>query len=205
VGSKDGQLLLGFFGFLSKSKGVETLLRAVRLLLNEGREVRLVLIGAASGLISQSDQSDAAECLALIRQFQLDSSLETTGYLIPSEVSAHLLACDVLALPYDDGASFRRGSLLAAFEHGRPVVTTSPALGADGDGVRRLVAGEHFMAVPPREPRALADAISDLSNDAALRRRLGAAGKELAERCSWPAIARETMSLYREVLSGLWS
>lgn len=194
------ELLIGFFGFLSESKGAPDLLRALRILLDQGRDVRLVLVGASAGDSNPSGRSDEAEMMALVRQLGLESSIERTGYLPPAAVSANLLACDLLALPYSDGASFRRGSLLAGFEHGRPIVTTTPLPAARGVPPRLLEPGRQFLAVAPGNPSALAAGIARLADDPDLAARLGASARELAQFCAWPAIAQETVETYQ----GCW-
>ena len=199
LGAEVGDLLIGYFGFLSSGKGAATVLRALRLLLDEGRSVRLVLIGATSGASNPTDRLDEADAYALAEQLGLGPRVRSSGYVAPTEVSALLLACDLVALPYEDGASLRRGSLLAAFEHGRPIVTTTPAPGARGSGPRSLVPERHFLAVPPNDPAALARAITRLADDPALAARLGSEAKKLAELCSWESIAAETAELYAEV------
>src|SRR4029078_5475910 len=98
----------------------------------------------------------------------LEPLVRLTGPLPPSAVSAYLQACDAIALPSDEGASFRRGSLLAALEHGCAVVTTPPVPAAEGYGARRLVPGSQFLAVPAGAPAALAAAIQRLERDRAL-------------------------------------
>jgi glycosyltransferase involved in cell wall biosynthesis len=51
-------------------------------------------------------------------------------------------------------------------------------------GVPELVVdGETGLLVPPGDPEAMATALGRLLADAGLRRRLGAAGRERAERC----------------------
>lgn len=47
-----------------------------------------------------------------------------TGGLPPDSLAAHLAACDLLIQPYPDGASSRRGSLMAGMGLGLPIVTT---------------------------------------------------------------------------------
>ena len=49
-----------------------------------------------------------------------------TGREEDAEVSADLSACDLLFLPYLDGASLRRGTLMAGLAHGCAIVTTTP-------------------------------------------------------------------------------
>jgi len=91
--------------------------------------------------------------------------------------------------------SYREGlpkSLLEAAACGRALVAT------DVPGCREVVVhGETGLLVPPRDPRALADALQRLAEDAALRRRLGAAARERAVRCfSEQQVVRATLDLY---------
>jgi glycosyltransferase involved in cell wall biosynthesis len=59
--------------------------------------------------------------------------------------------------------------------------------------------------VPPRDPVALADAISQLAADPELRRRMGEAARRLAEqRFSADAIIAQTLEVYHELLGDAW-
>jgi glycosyltransferase involved in cell wall biosynthesis len=51
-----------------------------------------------------------------------------SGGVPEQEAAAHLQACDLLVQPYPDGASSRRGSLLAGLALGLPILTTEGAL-----------------------------------------------------------------------------
>jgi glycosyltransferase involved in cell wall biosynthesis len=115
------------------------------------------------------------------------------GWLEPAALSAYLLAADVALLPYADGASARRGSLLACAAHGLPIVSTTPATAEVAAAVE---------AVAP-DPVALAQAILALhkKNDpaqAAARRR---AAQTLAAQTAWPQIAATHAAIYEALLS----
>jgi len=146
-----------------------------------------------------------------------------TGYLDAAEVSAALLACDTVALPFLDGASARRGTLMAAIAHGVPIVTTRPpARAAHGNGAARLVSGlplaiaesgpasspgllrdeDSALLVPPGDDAALAGALARLADDEILRTRLAAGVAALAPRFAWEAIAEEMERVYADVLTG---
>jgi glycosyltransferase involved in cell wall biosynthesis len=62
------------------------------------------------------------------------------------------------------------------------------------------VAGAAALLFDPARPRAIADAISRLLGDDALRSRLRAAGPAHAARFTWSATARATLRSYREAL-----
>lgn len=122
---RDSDLLI-YFGFLNPSKGGRTLLAALGRLVSQGRDACLVMLG---GSVGASDATNAAELEAFrseVAAAGLTDRIIWTGHVPPETVSGWLRAADVAVLPYADGASYRRGSLLAALEHGCAVVTTWP-------------------------------------------------------------------------------
>jgi hypothetical protein len=117
--------------------------------------------------------------------------LRRSGYLPPQAASDTLSQVCVIALPFHDGASQRSGSLLAALQTGRPVVTTTPrqldALGA----LRQL---PQLMLAPARDPLELAKAI-----EVALAQEPAAA--PLPDEHRWDVIAAQHVELYTSVLA----
>jgi glycosyltransferase involved in cell wall biosynthesis len=61
--------------------------------------------------------------------------------------------------------------------------------------------GETGLLVPPKDPRAMADAIMKLLNDKKLRQKMGKAGRKRAvENFSWPVAAKNTLDVYRRTI-----
>jgi glycosyltransferase involved in cell wall biosynthesis len=82
----------------------------------QGRPDRLaLLIGREGGRFAEAMQ---------VRYPQLRRQFRATGALAEEEVASHLLACDLLVQPYPDGATTRRGSLMAGLALGLPCITT---------------------------------------------------------------------------------
>lgn len=79
-----------------------------------------------------------------------------------------------------------------------------PVIGPAVDGVPEAIEdGVTGILVPPEDPERLADALERLAGDPGLRRRLGNAGRERAERDFTRArYVREFESLYEELISG---
>ena len=207
-GLKLDDLLLSYFGFLNESTGGETLIRALARLVQRGYDTRstsnlqspisniqLMMVG---GKVGSSDPTNVAylkKIEGLIEELGLTDRVIWTGYTPQPEVSANLLASDICVLPYCDGASFRRGSFMAALAHGLPTVSTRPRV-----DMPELRHGENILLVPPDAPVALAEAIARLAADAELRRRLGEGAARLAQDFTWKKIAEKTEALYEEIL-----
>ncbi len=85
--------------------------------------------------------------------------------------------------------------ILEAMASGLPVLTARTAGGAEilGQGGRVLD--------DPNDAATLAQWMRDLADDAELRQRMGAAGREIAERYTWERMATAYLALYDELLS----
>ncbi|MEE8392047.1 MAG: glycosyltransferase, partial [Anaerolineae bacterium] len=198
VGPDD--ILLGYFGFLNESKGGEELMRALALLTkrellgdHSGRH-HLLMIGGRVGSSDPTNRAYAARVESLIAELNLGERVHWTGYSYPEDISAGLLATDVCVLPYRDGVSFRRGTLHACLTHGRAVVTTHPAV-----PLPEAQDGGNMLLVGPRDPQGLAEAVTRLASDPALRKRLETGAAALAAEFTWERIARHTAALFRRL------
>ncbi len=87
-------------------------------------------------------------------------------------------------------------SLLEAAAYGRPLVAT------DVPGCREIARHDvNALLVPVDDPGPLAGALAVLARDPALRRRLGAAGREMVEtELSSDRMGREIVELYDRLL-----
>lgn len=198
LGIDPNELLIAYFGLLNHSKGVPTLLEALRLLLDVGRPAHLLMIGAGVGDSDPTNAIYREEIKREIEQLQVESHVTWTGQGTLEAISGHLLAADVAALCFKDGASFRRTTLLAALAHGLPVLTTYRPDGSPADGLND---GINCRLVPPCLPEATERILAELADDPALRARLSKGGRILAMQFEWSAIAEKTIRAYREILA----
>ncbi len=188
-------LLIGHFGFLNASKGIETLINGFADTLKQGLNARLLMIGGQTGASDPENAAYAAQIEKQIEQLDLVDCVHWTGFVDVQQVSAYLTACDLIALPFKDGVSPRRGSFMAALAHGCPIITTQPA-------VNWPEVTNAAVLIPPESPQALAAALIALSADPALRARLAASARELAKGYSWQAIAAQTLAFYQATVVG---
>ena len=187
-------IVLCYFGFLNESKGGETLIRVLDRLVKSGYNCRLLMVGGKLGSSDPTNVAYAQRVEGLIESLGLSERIQWTGFTSNEEVSANLMAGDLCLLPYRDGASFRRGSFMAALAHGRPIVSTVPRV-----AVRELADGENIALAPPDDVEELAARVEALITDPQLRERLGRGAKALSRMFEWDVIARRTMEVYHDL------
>jgi glycosyltransferase involved in cell wall biosynthesis len=197
IGADDHTLLLAYFGFLNQSKGGEDLVLALERLARRGYDAHLLMIGGQLGDVDPTNRAYAEQVRSLIQERGLAERVHWTGYTSPDEVSANLLAADVVVMPYRDGVSFRRTTFIAALCHGRPVVTTRPSV-----PLAELRDGDNVLLAAPCDVDLLARAIIRLADDADLRTHLSEGARVLGQQFSWDKIARQTADVYRRVPGG---
>jgi len=194
-GIQPAEFVLGYFGFFNLSKGGSDLMHALKALSDQGLPVKLLLIGGRTGSSDPTNAEYAVQVEKLIDSLGVTDRVIATGFLEPPEVSRALLTCDVMVLPYVDGASLRRGSLLAAITHGRAIVTTEPRYPIEG-----LKNEESVMYVRPNDPQALAEAAQRALIDTDLRACLQTNVSAAAKLYTWDRIAAQTVDVYQQVL-----
>ena len=184
-----GGCLLGYFGFLNESKGADTLIRALAQL-NE--RFHLVFIGGQMGASdSTNNAAFLASLKALIARHQLTQRVHWTGFLSDRRVSAHLHAVDVMVMPYRDGSSLRRGTLMAALAHGRPLITTWPVVPTP-----ELVHQKNVWFVPVDDHEEVISGVQRLAADVELRATLAQGAALVADAFTWDKIAAKTVDFF---------
>jgi glycosyltransferase involved in cell wall biosynthesis len=155
-------------GMLHEVKGQSYLVDACRLLAEEGIHLACTLVG---------DGRDRPALQRQIAEARLDGRVTLAGRRTRAEVAELLLSADVLVAP---SVPTKRGkregipvALMEAMSGGVGVVAS------DISGIPELVENEATgLLVPPRDARALADALRRLHDDPSFRRRLALAGRE---------------------------
>jgi glycosyltransferase involved in cell wall biosynthesis len=159
-----GDLLVGHFGTYGPHTA-DALLRLLPRLLSEHGGASVLLLGRGGERLRDELRR---------RHEALAGRVHAAGALPAEELSYCLSACDMMVQPYVDGVSSRRTSVMAGLAHGLPVVTTggrlTEPLWAESGAVALAAAGDDA---------ALARRAGRLLDDAAERRRLGEAGREL--------------------------
>lgn len=173
-----------YVGLLTERKGVLDLVEASRLLRCRGVPHELCLVGGTP------DEGPVAEQEVRSR---LDERVRLLGSRPPERMPEVYEQADVFCLP--SWWEAMPLSVLEAMASGLPVVTTDV-----GDTARVVLHDRSGLVVPVHSPVALADALERLLTDAALRRRMGEAGRaRVVERFSTEAMIPALRQLYADV------
>jgi glycosyltransferase involved in cell wall biosynthesis len=192
-GYSENDLVIGYFGFLNRSKGGHTLARTLHQLVQAGRNAHLLMIGERVGASDPTNHQYLQEIEGLTTDLALAERVQWTGHQVATEVSADLVACDLLLLPYVDGASLRRGTLMAGLAHGCAIVTTTPQA-----PLPELVDNRDLLFVPAEDASAAAQAVARIDDDPMLAASLRTMARERSQLFSWPSIAEQHLRLYTQ-------
>ncbi|NML21290.1 glycosyltransferase [Pseudoflavitalea sp. G-6-1-2] len=143
---KDNELIVLFFGFIRKYKGLDILLEAMQLVKKDPRPIRLLVAGEY--------YEDEAEYNKLISQLGIaDVLIMRTQFIPDSEVKYYLCAADVVVQPYRNAT--QSGVTPLAYHFEAPMIVTNVG------GLPDLVPHDKVGLVCEPNPASIAAAISE--------------------------------------------
>jgi glycosyltransferase involved in cell wall biosynthesis len=183
AGIKEEKHLILFFGRIWEYKGLEYLIRAEPLITARVPDARILIAGQGEGFSRYARMMVHPDRFIVHNEF------------IPEERAAEYFGrASVVVLPYIEAS--QSGVIPVAYSASKPVVATTVG------GLPEMVEdGRTGYLVAPRDAVQLAEAITRLLLDGALRRQMGANGKQKIEaECSPDLIARKTVNVYHRAL-----
>ncbi len=193
LGLRNGQPLISYFGFLNETKGAIVLIDALAEIVRQGIDAHLMMIGGRAGSSDPTNFVYGELVDARIVEHKLSDRVHWSGFVDDRRVSELFCASDMTVLPYLDGASLRRGTLMAALAHGRAIVTTEPETHIpELDGV--------VQTVRPGDSIALAQSIAQLLKESQRRHTLEQAAIAASKHFTWDGIATRTIEFFNELL-----
>lgn len=187
-GRSEGErpLTLLSVGHVNGHKGQQYVIRALRALIDQGYQVRYVIVG-------DGDKRAAME--QLVASLDLQQHVQFVGQVPHDKVWPYFADCDIFVLPSWPEAF---GVVyIEALGMGKPVI------GCEGVGgpedLRRF--GDCVELVPRHDVPSLTRAIKRLIDDPKRRRAMGDVGRRIVqERFTWERTALDTVALYRRLL-----
>ena len=176
--------VIGTMGSLTRGKGIEDLIEAVKLLLPAHPRLTLLVIG---------DGPERDPLGAMITRTGLGDSVRLSGFI--DQGADALPGLDVYCAPAVSRASL--GSL------GEALAAAVPVVACPVGAVTELVHHERTgLLAPSRDPQALANAIARLLDAPHWARGLGNAGRRLIrERHALPGMVSKTRQAYAQLLA----
>lgn len=187
-GFNDGKHNILFVGRLEKRKGFEYLLEAYRMIKPEFPDCRLIQVGP--GVLYRRKYEKRVSKYGL-------ADVHFTGYCTYSDLPRYYKTADVACFP-STGRESQGIVLLEAMSVGRPVIASNI------DGYNSVLTdGVEGIAVPPKDPEKLAEALLRLLRDKQLREQMGNRGIPRAKQYEWTTIAARLLKFYQDTLDNV--
>ena len=169
-----------FFGSVRAYKGLDILLAAFARAAASRPDLHLLVAGRPE---------NAADADLLVRASAQERVHVVAGYIPYADLWLYHLAADVAVLPYR--AITQSGALISCMAFGLPLIVT--AVG----GLPESLDGNGWI-VPSEDAEALAAALLDAASNKERLKRMGLRSAALiAERYAGPAVAQQTIAVYR--------
>jgi phosphatidylinositol alpha-mannosyltransferase len=181
----DGKANILFVGRLEARKGFDYLLEAYRMIKPEFPDCRLIQVGP--GVLYRRKYERRVNRYGL-------SDVHFTGYAPYGDLPRYYKTAAVACFP-STGRESQGIVLLEAMSVGKPVIASNI------EGYNSVLTdGVEGIAVPPRNPEKLAEALLRLLRDKQLRDQMGTRGITRAHQYEWSAIAAKLLDFYQETL-----
>jgi glycosyltransferase involved in cell wall biosynthesis len=183
----DGKVELVCFSALRPYKGVDYLLKSMKIVKERDPSIHLTIVGEG-GMWDE------------LQEYIRNNDLTNTtlrGFLPDySDVLKMMAGSDILVLSSVSDEGNPR-VILESFQFERPVIAT-----AAGGTPELIKDGVNGRLLPIRKPDQFAEAILELAHDPGLREKLGRGGREFLESLpTWDDLAEEILEEYRQIWS----
>ena len=191
-----GRMTITTFGLISRGKGLEYAIDAMRDVVRAHPEALYLVLGQTHPVIRRNEGESYRRALeaSIAANGLADNVRLVDKYLEFDELIGYLSASDIYLTPYLNPVQIVSGTLAYAIGCGKAVVST-PYLYA-----RELLAHGRGFLVPFRDPAAIATTLVSLLDDPALRESTQRRAYKFGRRMTWPNVARDYGALFTELL-----
>ncbi len=182
----DGKINILFVGRLEKRKGLDYLLEAHKHIKQEIPNSRLIVVGPGTRLRNKYEKRVARNGL---------KDVVFVGCVSHDELPRYYNTADIVCAPATGKESFGI-VLLEAMALGKPVVASNI------DGYASIMThGAEGLLVPPKDEKALAQALLSLMESKSLRQQMGVRGRLTAADYDWKRVVQKVLDYYVKVLN----
>lgn len=189
----DQTRMILYVGRIESLKGIDTLIKAMAKLQDEGflavKPVCVAIIGGEAGTSDEAISVEMARLQAIRLETGLDDIVKFLGKRDQDTLQYYYSAAEMVVVP-----SHYESFGLVALE---AMACGTPVVASETGGLAFLVRdGETGFHVPAGNVEALADRIKELLTDEVLRLRMGKAAAAYARRYDWSLITDQVLDLY---------
>ena len=182
----DGKINILFVGRLEKRKGLDYLLEAHKHIKQEIPNSRLIVVGPGTRLRNKYEKRVARNGL---------KDVVFVGCVSHDELPRYYNTADIVCAPATGKESFGI-VLLEAMALGKPVVASNI------DGYASIMThGAEGLLVPPKDEKALAQALLSLMESKSLRQQMGVRGRLTVADYDWKRVVQKVLDYYVKVLN----
>lgn len=189
----DETRMILFVGRIEALKGIETLIKAIAKLQNEGfletNPICLSIIGGEAGVSEEEMSAEMARLQAMRLESGLNDIVQFLGKRDQDTLQYYYSAAEIVVVP-----SHYESFGLVALE---AMACGTPVVASETGGLAFLVRdGETGFHVPAGNVDALSERIKEVLSDEVLRVRMGKAASSYARQYDWSIITDQVLDLY---------
>lgn len=177
-------LLVAYFGLIRPAKGIEDFIELTRLCQQRDLAFKFMILG-------NPQEKTRAYYENLREETKNRGNLEWLSGLDAQGIAEQLARATYAYLPFPDGVSERRGSLLAVMGNGLNVISTRGP---------QTTTGFSEILQWAADPQEALERLTHLQTSPDERERLSLMGRALVAKYSWEAIVREHLRLYSSLI-----
>lgn len=189
------RLVLLTFGLLSRNKGVETVLSALRQVVDKHPHLLYFIVGVTHPVVKKRQGEEYRESLlAVVKELCLENNVCFINEFVDDEtLNSYLGAADIVICPYHDEGQITSGVLSQALGRGKAIIST-PYLHA-----REALSGGKGRLVNFRDAAGMSKAICELIEKP--EERLAMAGEAFitGKEMSWEKVSLQYAGIFEAV------
>ncbi|OJU52401.1 MAG: hypothetical protein BGN96_17730 [Bacteroidales bacterium 45-6] len=184
------------FGLISRSKGLEYGIRAMKLAVQQVPDLLYIILGATHPIVRQETGEEYRnELQTMINQFNLTNNIQLLNkYVNDSELLSYLSATDIYLTPYPTWNQVISGTLSIAIGCGKAVVSTSYIYAKE-----ILVHGRGFL-VPFNNETVLSNTMIQLATNENLRNSARRRAYNYGRQMIWSRVVVDLANVYKNML-----
>ncbi|MBV8148610.1 MAG: glycosyltransferase family 4 protein [Candidatus Eremiobacteraeota bacterium] len=188
--------VISTFGLISRGKGLEYAIEAMREVVKRHPEVLYLILGETHPVVRRQEGESYRESIAsMVRDYGLQYNVQLIDrYLDFDELVGYLAATDIYLTPYLNPVQIVSGTLAYAVGCGKAIVST-PYLYA-----KELLAHNRGFLCEFRDAASIAAQLTMLLDDPALRRATERRAYRFGRRMTWPHVAVDYGNLFLELV-----